>query len=638
MIESTHNAHLTKPIPTRGRQNSRCRCYLGLLTSWLAFLPLLCSGSADAQSEWGRWAKEPVPKGAKVILETDSSEYLLGENVLVHFALVNTSNQPFQAEFGADCDGSDRPLRYIVTAIDEAGQEAEATFTGGHCMGGPGGPRILKPGEKFTESLALMRYCRIEKPGTYTIRVTHDFGWKEGERKRPAGEIKITFTMPSHAQAEQIVQKMMTLPDSPFIRKLGDRPAPYADFRCLRFPVYMDILIRMARDGDKRALEGLRYTPSVESTKAMLQLAGEPDQELALQCANILYERLPIPEAQYAPTIPGSTEPPRLSIRGQLVERTWDDSLAPEVRAVANKFLASENIPTIAAGALMMVSVGTIDDATNLIEAITRSRELTYFARQKLDDNILDFPQPVRELLRAMDALHKRGYSVGKDIGGDAKFLLYFHFFKDKSTTRPDEWLNYLNTFGGESWFPIREEAVRSIPIPMPDGCIDFVKARLEDHDLGVCRAACTVAEESGNPVFIGPLLEVVAAEHHDWLLTDASNAAQKLGAGLDLYTTWADRLHETGIYLLALDSLKSVLDFSSNSYSSQSDLKRHERLKLQEAWKSFLTQHAEEIRAGKRFKLTDPTVTPALAGRARVWYLPDGTAWPDQVTTASPQ
>ena len=138
---------------------------------------------------------------------------------------------------------------------------------------------------------------------------------------------------------------------------------------------------------------------------------------------------------------------------------------------------------------------------------------------------------------------------------------------------------------------------------------------------------------------FIQPLLDLIATEQHEWLLREAGDAAQKLmpTTALALLEVWADRLAEANVYTLALDALQNVLDVPSGGYSGRTDLSRAERLRLRKAWKAFLAQHADEIRTGKRFKLSDPVVSPALVGRARSWRLPDGTRWPESVETTTP-
>jgi hypothetical protein len=618
----------------RFRTSMRLLAILSLLS--LIFASCTLPVYAGYESMWPGSATQPVPEGAKVTLEFDRPDYFLGENVLVHFVLQNTGDTPFEASWGGDYRGASRHLRFKVTATDEAGQPAEDPDPSGMCMGGLGGPRTLKPGEKFTTSLPLMRYCDIVKPGVYTIRATHDFGWKEGQRKRPVGETTITFRMPNPEQAERIVSQMAELPDWPN-KFWGERSPPYADFRCLRHPVYLDILANRARHGDERAFEALGLIPTVKANHVLIQLAAYPDTALALKAADTLNNRLPYPDSHYIPTQLGSSEGSQLTIRGRLVERAWDENLISDVRALAAKLLASEDLPTVAAGAFMITSVGTREDAPAVLAAINKARNPTHRNRTEPKDNILDMPQPIRELLRAMDTLRTRGYSLGEHVSGDAEILLYFHVLRDDPSPRPKRYRQFLEAFGTSSWFPIREAAVCSIPKPIPPEYRDFVLERIEDKDLGVCRAACAAAGMSGDSRFLRPLLDLIATEQHEWLLREASNAAQALGAGFDLLEVWADRLAEERLYHLALDALQTVLEVPSGGYSGRTDLSRTERLELRKAWKEFLAWHTEEIRNGKRFRLSDPTVTPALVGRARSWRLPDGTSWPVSTQKAVP-
>ena len=581
---------------------------------------------ADEASMWAGSATRPVPEGAKVTLELDRPDYFLGENVLVHFVLHNTGDVSFEASWGGDYRGASRQLRFRVIATDEVGEAAEDPDPSPMCMGGRGGPMTLKPGEKYNSSLPLMRYCDIVTPGVYTIQATHDFGWKEGKRKRPVGEAKITFRLPNSQQAKRVVSEMASLPKWPN-SSWGKRSTAYADFRCLRHPIYLDILASRARDGDKRILEGLGQIPTVEASMTLIQLAGNPNKELALGAAKTLNARLPYPESHYIWAPPDSPKDPTLSIRGRLVERAWDKTLVPDVRRLAARLLANEDLAITAAGAFMITSVGIKEDASVVLAAINQARNPTHKNRTDPKDNILDTPQPIRELLRAMDALRTRGYSLGRNVSGDAEILLYFHILRNDASPRPKRYRQFLEAFGTASWPPIREAAVRSIPKGIPSEYTRFVLERLEDKDLGVCRAACSAAGMSKDTQFLQPLLDLIATEKHEWLLREASNAAQTLarGTGFALLEVWADRLVDADLYPLALDALQNVLDVPSGGHSGRTDLSRAERLKLRKAWKAFLALHADEIRAGKCFDLSNPVVTPALVGRARSWRLPDG-------------
>lgn len=588
--------------------------------------------AAVIESMWFGEATQPVPEGAKVRLELDRPECLLGENVLVHFVLQNTGDTPFEASWGGDYRGASRHLRFKVTATDEAGQATEDPDPAPMCMGGLGGSTTLGPGESFTTSLPLMRYCDIVKPGVYRIEATHDFGWTEGERERPVGEATMVFRRPNAEQAKRIAREMAEFPNWPN-SSWGERSAPYADFRCLRHPVYLDILAGQVRDGEERALEGLGLMPTVQATETLIQLAGCADEEWTLKAANTLNRRLPHPESHYVE----GRKSFRLSMRGRLVARAWDDELVPEVRALAARLLASEDLPTVAAGAFMVVCVGTKEDAPAVLAAINKARNPTHRNRTDPKDNILNMPQPIRELLRAIEALGSRGYALGEHVSGEAEILVYFHVLRDDAAERPDNYRQLLEAFGTSSWFVIREAAVRSIPKPLPAEYREFVLARLEDKDLGVCRAACSAAAKSGDARYLRPLLDLIATEHHEWLLREASNAAHALDAGFALLSVWAERLAEKHLYSLALDTLQTVLEVPNGGHSGRTDLSRAERLELRRAWKEFLALHGDEIRRGRRFSLDDAAVTGALVGRARWWQLPDGTSWPASGATVTP-
>lgn len=595
-----------------------------------------CAGyvRADDGAIWAGSATQPVPKGAKVTLELDRSDYFLGENVLVHFVLENTGDKPFEASWGGDYRGASRHLRFKVTATDEAGQVAEDPDPCQSCFGGLGGPQTLLPGEKFTRSLPLIRYCEIDKPGLYTIRATHDFGWKQGARKRPVGEVTIMFHMPDAAKAEQIVSQMENLPNDPVA--ISDRRSrDHADFGCLRQPVHLGPLVRRARAGDRRAFEGLGRMATLEATKALIELANDSDAELALEAGRTLNGRLPYAGFDKSPARAGRFGLDRLTVRRQLVERAWDPKFAPEVRALVTKFLTKTQTPDIRCGALMIEAVGTKEQAPAVLAALDRVLGQTRNPRRDPKDNILDFPQPIPELLRGLQALRERGFGLGESVSGEARILLYFEWLANEPPPRPSRWLMMLDAFGTAGYYAIREAALRSIPQPIPKECMGYVKRGLSDRDLGVCRVACGVAAKSGNRDFLKDLLEIIATEHHEWLMREASGAAHSLGAGFELLEVWSDRLNEERLYQIALDSLQTVLEVPSGGYSGRTDLSRAERLKLRKAWKEFLDRHGEAIRGGKRFKLSDPAVTPALVGRARSWRLPDGGSWPTSTKTA---
>jgi hypothetical protein len=596
----------------------------------LVLLALLLAAAAHAAepSMWEASARKPVPAGAKVTLATDRREYFLGENVLVHFTLENTSDQPIEADFGGDYRGATRALRFKVTATDESGRLAEDPDPSEFFGGGFGGGRKLNPGDRFTQSLPLVHYCRILQPGRYTIRVTHDFGWKEGERKRPIGEITVIFRMPTPTEAEAVVVAMEKLPADPN-NTYGERAREYADFTALCQPIYLQPLLRRVEKGDRNALEGICWIATPAATAALIGLATNSNSKLALEAAQTLTMRLPDPALESTNGF-GGFPPFTKEARRKLAKNSWDAKLAPAVQSLATNYLARPENPEIAAGAFMIQAVGTTNEAPAVRSALDRALDPLVRGRRDPGDDILDQPEPVRQLLNAMTALRDRGYTFDEDhLSGDGAFLLYFSWLANKPPPRPERWLHVLEVFGENCRFPTRVAALNSIPETVPDDCIAFVKSRMADDDLGVVRAACTVAGRSGKKTFLKPLLEIIATEHHEWLLREATDAANKLGAGFDLQNIWADRLAEEHLYGLALDSLQTVIEGLPGGSTGRTDLTRGERIELRNQWKTFLTKHADELRSGKKFKVDDPALTPALFGHARTWQLPNGKFWP---------
>jgi hypothetical protein len=53
----------------------------------------------------------PPPGSARVVVSIDKPTFFLGENVLIHYCLENTSVTPFQISYGGDSRGASRSLR-----------------------------------------------------------------------------------------------------------------------------------------------------------------------------------------------------------------------------------------------------------------------------------------------------------------------------------------------------------------------------------------------------------------------------------------------------------------------------------------------------------------------------------------------
>lgn len=606
---------------------SSYRGWCGLALAVMFLGPGEDRSAAAAEPRWEAGVMQPVPAGARVRLEAGRSEFFLGENVLIHFILENVGSQPFEMAFGGDYRGASRALRFKVTATDEAGRVAEDPDPSPLNFGGLGGTRTLKPGERFVQSLPLMRYAQLERPGRYKIVATHDFGWKAGPLPHPTGELTLTFRLPDAAQAEQVLAQMEKLPTDPSTR-FGEKARDYADFSCLRAPAYVGPLVRRAQAGVPYALAGLEQIPTPEATAALIQLAGAADPKVARAAALSLTGRLPAA----APAKGAWTGGPfgeAAVVRRRLAARAFTPRLVPPVRALASRLLAGKEPTELALGAAMIQAVGDKDDAALVLAALDRALGAPVVNRHDPRDNILDLPAPIPELLRALKELRGRGYKPAEGLSGEAQLLFYFESLAGTPPPRPPRFAQLVETFAVNASFPVREAALRSIPEPVPPFALPLIPKALEDPDHGVSRAACTLARKLGDRSLLKPLLALLATERHPWLLREASDAARELGAGSELLATWADRLGDEDLYELALDNLQAVIEGLPGGSSGRSDLSRSERLALRAKWKEFLSRHAAELQKGRRFKLTDPALSPALFGRARSWQLPDGTTWP---------
>jgi hypothetical protein len=122
------------------------------------------------------------------VLTANRDRFLLGENVLVHYCLENTSSGPLHIDVGGDYRGSSRSLRFEVTVTGEDGKVVADPDPKPFNMGGLGYSPEIGPGASWCQSLPLLRYARIEEPGTYRVRVVHDLvppGWKISRNGKP---------------------------------------------------------------------------------------------------------------------------------------------------------------------------------------------------------------------------------------------------------------------------------------------------------------------------------------------------------------------------------------------------------------------------------------------------------------------
>src|SRR5262249_1276114 len=141
----------------------------GFRTGLLAACVGVCAAQAAAESP----ITPPPPGTPRVVLSADKPTFFLGENVLIHYCLENTSAGPFQISEGSDYQFASRHQRFKITMIDERGTPVADPDPAGSNMGGIGMTPTIAAHGHWCESLQLLRYARPALPGSYTIREVH---------------------------------------------------------------------------------------------------------------------------------------------------------------------------------------------------------------------------------------------------------------------------------------------------------------------------------------------------------------------------------------------------------------------------------------------------------------------------------
>lgn len=246
----------------------------GLMAS-IAVAMLLARGARPAA------AGAQTLADARITVSTDRPTFLLGENVLVHYCLENRSSVGMTIEVGGDSRGASRSQRFKVVVTNESGVTMADPDPSGFHFGGALYKPLVNPGDRWCQSLPLMRYARIPDPGRYSVRVAHDLGWTV--KPLPGAEAAVSFTMPGAGEAARVIAALMALPEE------------QRDFSTLRYPVYLPALVRLVEGGPAAAVTGIGAMPSPDATRALIALMKHSDRAIARGAARQLAMRLPDP-------------------------------------------------------------------------------------------------------------------------------------------------------------------------------------------------------------------------------------------------------------------------------------------------------------------------------------------------------
>jgi hypothetical protein len=608
----------------------------------------ICRG-IEPTMDYSQPMPKGVPAGVEIKLTADKEKFFLGENILLHYEVKNVGNGPVMVELGGDSRAAPRHTRFNVVATNEDGRELDDPTPNPQNFGGPTPRYIIKPLDALVESVPIMRYRLFDEPGTYTIRIAHDLGWG-GDWHWRNGDIfvdddprwaslAIEFVMPSAEEAQQIVQTMLQSTDQG--AEMGKKREPYADFTCLRYPVYLPILQRLANNGELRAFEGMAGIPTVESTMAMVTYLRNADSTNADAAVKALLQRVPI-----APTTLDKQRrqyfSPQYDRQQQLVDQCWRDEFAEPVVIYVRKVL--ETTPDdgmrdrrIESAARLFSSVAPPDEMSTIIKALGRMLERT----EEVKKETPLYHGVIPHLQWAAQGILARGGKVPEDPKSPGEIAVYLESLgrnphnmtpKEDRPALPVEFDGYAQQWIDHPISYIQRLTIESLPTPCPDWAIEPLRTRLDDDDVGVQYAAINTISGSGDKSFSPALLKLVREADDQWVVGAASEAAKKLGMPRDeVLLAWAERLdrieHDENFRtLMELTSLIEQQGCSGNSNDPKPT--RAEQAALKNRWIKLITDHREAIRDGKVFKVGDPEITPDLIPQDFSIGV-DGSQWP---------
>jgi hypothetical protein len=609
-------------------------CFLTMaLALFGAMFSTVCVG-IEPVSDYSKPMPQGIPAGVEIKLAADKETFLLGENVLLHYEVKNTGDEPIMVELGGDSRGSPRQIRFRVIATDEAGKVMEDPTPDPQNFGGPIGRRFINPGETLVESVPILRYRLFDNPGKYTICIAHDLGWSESRfehEDEPFADddarwanTQIELVMPSPEEAEQIVQTMLQSPDQG--AEMGKKREPYGDFDCLRYPVYLPILQRLANNGELRAFEGMAGIPTVEATLAMVTYLSDADSKTADAAVAALLKRVPIASTTLQKQR-RQWNPGQYDHQQKLVKQSWRGEFAEPITIYTRKVLATTPDDgmrgnRMEAAARLFESVAPPDEMPTIIKALDRMLDRT----ENVEKETPLYHGVIPNLQWAAQGILARGGKVPEHPKSPGEIAVYLEALgrgrynmtpKEDLPALPPEFDGYAREWIDHPISYVQRHTIESLQSRCPEWAIEPLRTRLDDRDLGVQYAAVNAVSGTGDKSFGPALLKLVREADDQWVVGAASEAATKLEMPRDeVLLAWAERLDRTDFdnKYRALNQLVTLIKHQGSSGNSNgAPPTKAEQAALKDRWTKLITEHREKISDGKVFTVTDPEITPEL-------------------------
>jgi hypothetical protein len=611
------------------------------LVAWQTLRMRLCLGAvgialivAIPSLKAGDEPPRDLPAGVKVSLVQATNTYFLGENVLLHYHLENTGDTPFKLSVGGDYRGGTRAHRFKVSATDAQGRPVADPSPVQWDMGGLSPMATLTNGASWDEQVWLVRYCRFEEPGTYTVRVFHDLGLGP-KRDHDPRELTTTihFKAPTEAEARELVAAMLK-PSHDSGTTWGKRGRSVPDFGVLRHPAYLPALKDLARSGSSEALRGIDGIITVEATKFLADWQAEAtalrqDQQAtdsagiaqALAAGNYLLKRLSKANvSRSAWGMEGKEEQEKLD---QRFRQTWRPEFAKPIIDSALFLLSQTNREAIRLACAELASLGKPEN----VPAMLKTLDFAVAHTTDLYRGDHGYPQPVSvcsDLAGLIESLMPPGNPTAPDSPGKA---LLFARSLGRRTNDQAAWEQPAVALLHDPLPFLRAQTLASLPEQLPKRVADLIATLMQDPDVTVQKQAFNVAERMDRPEHRDIALKVLAVAKDHWLFESADRLARKHEAGFECAEIWVQRfdekLDEPGPEAMAFYAIQSLWAITTGGHVSGSFNSRENHTAYKTRWAKFLADHKQELKAGRQFKLGEGGLTKDLLTDGMEYYPP---------------
>lgn len=581
------------------------------------------TGTMAKPSNTAEGGKLTVPSKYTLKAAFDRRKYFLGENALVDFVVENSGESGFAIDVGGDYRGSPRSTRFTIKATAADGTVVSDPHPNPMCLGGLGGPKEINRANRWVQSLPLMQYCRIEKPGKYKIAISHDLGWGQKQDKQPTAFTEVEFVMPNAKEAQAVIDKLMSMKQNESWT-FGEKRADFPDFTVLQMPVYLNPLLNYLQKGPGSkailAVDGIGSIATPDATKALLDAANNKDPKVSAEAVQMLVMRLPDPALKGELGRRNVFENSMPDERSWMVKRAWQDKFAPQVRELAQKLMKSKDQNRQAMGAFMLQCVGN----SNSLKTLTESLDKALIASKTLAFEVGIYPRPrgnVSELMRTAEVLAKPA-DISEQPQSPGQMALYMSTISHNAKYRPANWQSQYERFMHSDIPYLRELALTSMPAPVPARFEKSIAELLNDKDIDVQIAACNLARKMKNASFALPLKQALGKARESFLINASSNALFVIDRTAALQVL-ASRLGEPKMNFELLSTLLSAtIEYqtsgsrSSNTaqfaYASEED----EGARIKPLWQKFLADNHDFFAKRGRLKIGDPRLKPDLLPR----------------------